>query len=80
VSRVDIGASGYHQLAFTPDGSRIAVSADFKIVLIDVPEARGREELQLRLKGVYGLGFSSDRRHLANAAADGRLRVWERAE
>jgi hypothetical protein len=36
----------------------------------------GRTEVPV--KGVYGLAISPDGRYLANAAADGKVRVWQR--
>ena len=77
VNRVALGAAGVFQLAFFPDGRRIAVSTDRAVAIHAVPDGDVLERYGLPIKGVYGVAVSPDGRRLANAAADGRVRVWE---
>jgi len=77
VNSVALGATGAFQLAYAPDGRSVAVSTDGAVLRLSAPDGEllGRHEVPL--KGVYGVSFSPDGRYLANAAADGRVRVWE---
>ena len=54
----------------------IAVSIDFAIQLRSAADGALLSTVDVPVKGVYGLGFSPDGRFLANAAADGRVRVY----
>jgi WD40 repeat protein len=69
---------GVMQLAWAPDGKSIAASIDGAIVLVDASTAKVTVRVDVKLKGVYGVAISPDGRLLANAAADGHVRVWER--
>jgi WD40 repeat protein len=74
---VRLGRLGTMQAAFSPDGTRIAVSIDFGIQLRSAADGALLSTLDVPIKGVYGLSYSPDGRFLANAGADGRVRVWE---
>lgn len=80
IGQAPLPGPGVMQLAWAPDGKSIAVSIDGAIVFFDA--ASGRKEplyrVDVKLKGVYGIALSPDGRLLANAAADGHVRVWER--
>jgi WD40 repeat protein len=70
-------AAGVYQLAFSPDSRAIAVSMDGVIPIYNVMDGRLEREITVGLKGVYGVSISPDGKYLANAAADGKIRVWE---
>jgi WD40 repeat protein len=74
--RAPIGAGGVYQQAFMPSGEAIAVSADRMIVIFAVPDLHVVQHVAVPVKGVYGVSISPDGRYLANAAADGMVRVW----
>jgi WD40 repeat protein len=67
---------GVLQLAFAPDGRSIAVATEGAILRLTAPDGAPLARFELPVKGVYGLAYSPDGRFLANAAADGRVRVW----
>jgi WD40 repeat protein len=77
VTCVPLKSAGVLQLAFAPDGRSVAVSVDHAVMLLSAPDGELIERYDLPVKGVYGVGLSPDGRWLANAAADGRVRVWE---
>ncbi|HEX6884449.1 MAG TPA: WD40 repeat domain-containing protein [Planctomycetota bacterium] len=77
VNQVALGATGALQLAFAPDGRSIAVSVDHAVLLLSAPDGVLRERFDLPVKGVYGVAIAPDGRTLANAAADGRVRLFE---
>jgi WD40 repeat protein len=76
VRAVPLKTAGIFQIAWAPGGETVAISVDHGILLFSVAEGALRRRLDLPIKGVYGLAFSPDGRFLANAAADGRLRIW----
>jgi WD40 repeat protein len=75
--RVELEAGGILQLAFSPDGERLAVGVDHLILVHDVDSGELMDRIELQPKGIYGLAYSPDGRYLANAAADGKVRIWE---
>lgn len=79
VWRVQLRAGGLFQLAWSPDAREVMVSADHLIQSFDATAGALRDRIEVDLKGIYGIAVSPDGRWLANAAADGRLRIWERA-
>jgi hypothetical protein len=77
VNCVPIEGQGVLQLAFAPDGRSVAVSVDGAVWHLGAPDGDVIERYEVPLKGVYGVAFSPDGKYLANAAADGRVRVFE---
>lgn len=73
---VPLRAGGVLHLAWLPDGERVAVSCDRMVQLVPLREGEPIERLEAPIKGLYGLAASPDGRWLANAGADGRLRIW----
>jgi WD40 repeat protein len=73
---VRLGRPGTMQLAFAPDGAKLAVSIDFAIQIRSAADGTLLSTIEVPVKGVYGIGFSPDGRLLANAGADGRVRIW----
>ena len=77
VNCVPLEAQGVLQLAFAPDGRSVAVATDGAVLRLRAPDGEPITRHEVPVKGVYGVAFSPDGRYLANAAADGRVRVWE---
>lgn len=73
---VPVGRPGVLQVALSPDGGTVAVSIDFAIQLRSATDGALLSTIEVPIKGVYGLGFSPDGHLLANAGADGRIRVY----
>jgi WD40 repeat protein len=78
VRTVELRASGVFQLAIAPKGDVVSVSADHLIQTFSIKDGKVVGRIELPVKGVYGLAISPDGRYLANAAADGKVRIWER--
>jgi WD40 repeat protein len=78
IRSLKLEGSGVFQLAFDPRCASVAVSADYLIREYSVHDGSVVNQIELPLKGVYGVAISPDGKYLANAAADGRVRIWER--
>ncbi len=76
IRQTKLKTRGVFQLALSAKRDAVAVSADHVIELFSTRDGRLMERLELPVKGVYGLAFSPNSRYLANAAADGKVRVW----
>ncbi len=78
VRKIGLGACGVLQMAIAPKGDVVAVSTDHLIQNFSIKDAKLVGRIEVPVKGVYGLAISPDDRYLANAAADGKIRVWQR--
>jgi WD40 repeat protein len=77
IERVDLPAKGVLQMAITPDDETVFVSMDNKIAAYSIPDGQLQAQVDVPIKGVYGLAVSPDGNWLANAGADGNLRIWK---
>ncbi len=67
-----------HQIAFSPDGARLAsASADRRIIIYDVLAGRQMRVLNGHTQGVTALQFSWDGSKLMSGSTDGTVRVWD---
>lgn len=80
VREVPLHAGGVLQLSWAPAGNRVAVSCDHVIQVVPVHAEGVVQRLEVGIKGLYGVAFSPDGQWLANAGADGRLRIWSFSE
>jgi WD40 repeat protein len=78
VWKVSLRAAGVFQLAIAPEGDVVSVAADHLIQTFSLTDGKLVGRIDVPAKGVYGLAISPDGRYLANAAADGKVRVWRR--
>jgi WD40 repeat protein len=78
VRAVKLDGSGVLQIAFSPQSDFVTVAADYRIQTYSVKDGKVLDRIEVPMKGLYGVGISPDGKYLANAAADGRIRVWER--
>lgn len=78
VRKIELRASGVLQIAVAPKGDVVSVGADHLIQTFSLKDGKLVGRIDVPVKGVYGLAISPDGRYLANAAADGKVRVWER--
>jgi WD40 repeat protein len=77
VRSVQLNGGGFH-LAFAPKGDSVTVASDHAVQTYAVKDGAVLDRIEVPLKGLYGVAISPDGGYLANAAADGRVRVWER--
>lgn len=75
--RIELPAKGVLLTALSPDGEKIYVSIDNLIAGYTLRGGNPLLEIPLSIKGVYGLVLSPDGSLLANASADGNIRIWE---
>lgn len=71
----DAKSPGYLFVAADPKGRCLSTSGEKRVTLWS-PEGKKLAELPVPVKGVYAVCFSPDGEWLANAAADGKVRVW----
>ena len=74
-----LDGSGVFQIAFAPRSDSVAVSADYLIQTYLIDDGKRVGRIELPLKGLYGVAISPDGKYIANAAADGKVRVWQLA-
>lgn len=78
VRQVDLKACGVLQIAIAPKGDVVTVGGDHVIQTFSIKDGSVVDRIEMPVKGVYGLAISPDGRFLANAAADGKVRIWDR--
>ena len=64
-------------MAISPDGKILAVSMEMRMQLWMLEMATMIDRFDIKLRGFNGLAYSPDGRWLANAAADGFIRIWD---
>jgi WD40 repeat protein len=79
VRAVKLGCSGVFQMAIAPKGDAVTVSTNHLIQTFSLKDGNCLSRIEVPVKGVYGVAISPDGRYLASAAADGKVRVWQRS-
>jgi WD40 repeat protein len=77
VRKFELQDGAIFALAFSPDGSRIAVAGASDEVPIHQTETGERTATCKGRKGNYALAFSPDGEHLATGGFDGKVRIYE---
>ena len=77
ISRIELPGKGVLQSALSPDENLIYISMDNLIQGYDLASGEVVFERKVDIKGVYGLGISPDGSWLANAGADGKIRIFK---
>ena len=75
-AKARLGKGGINEIAYSPDGTRLAVASSIGIWLYD---ARTGEELKLlsgHTSGVWSISFSPDGSTLASGSGDATVRLW----
>jgi WD40 repeat protein len=75
---VKLAGAGVLQIAFAPKSDSVTVAADYLIQSYLVKDGSVIDRIEVPVKGLYGIAISPDGKYLANAAADGKVRIWER--
>ncbi len=75
LNTVALESTGSCFAAFSPDALRVSVSVDYQILLIS-RERSVLGRISVGVKGVHETAWSPDGALLANAAGDGRVRIW----
>ena len=70
---------GVSSVAFSPDGSLLAVSRGLGVEIVDVASSHPLHVLTGHTNSVTGVAFSPDGALLATASADGTARLWDPA-
>ena len=71
--------TGYGFLAWDVRGKRLALSGEGGVAILS-EDGTERGLLSVPIKGVYAVKVSADGKWLANAAADGKVRLWATTE
>ena len=71
------GGMGMTPVTFSPRDDRLAIGSPGRVRVLTVEGGATVADLSVEVKGVYALAFAPDGRHLAMAAADKRVRIWE---
>ncbi len=69
--------AAFHRVAFSPDGSRVALAGTNGVVVIRTIETREIQRCQSHRETVAAIAFSPDGRYLASAGWDGAVQVWD---
>jgi mono/diheme cytochrome c family protein len=77
IRKFEMQDGGIFALAFSPDGSRIAVAGASDDVPIYQTETGERTATCKAQKGTYAVAFSSDGEQLASGGFDGKVRICE---
>jgi WD40 repeat protein len=75
---IKLEGGGVLQIAFSPRSDSVTVAGDYIIQTYSVKDRSVIDRIDVPLKGLYGVAVSPDGKYLANAAADGKVRVWDR--
>ena len=73
---------GGSQVAFAPDGTRVAVGAQGNgdVGIYDAGSGRGLAQLHGHTGAIRDIAFSPDGSHLATASDDGTARIWRASD
>jgi WD40 repeat protein len=68
---------GYHDVNFSPDGTRLAAGAYRSVVVWDAETQEVLTRLRGHTEDIKGLTFSRDGRRIATASADHTIKIWD---
>ncbi len=76
VSPIELQSASCQDLAYSPDGTLLAIASNRQISLMTAPEGRLLIHLKGQLEDITGLAFSANGNYLYSSSQDGTIYVW----
>ncbi len=77
LQQIDVDEESFEQIAFSPDGKRLAAGGAWTVRLWDVATGKASGQFEGHRGRINSLAFSPDGKRLASASEDSTVLIWD---